>query len=74
MRKSLTVRGTTLRGMPADAKAQMMQRFWNFAADRFADGRLHPVVDRTFPLSDAAAAHAHMAANANLGKIVLTVS
>jgi len=72
MRKSLTVRGTTLRGMPADAKAQMMQRFWNFAADRFADGRLHPVVDRTFPLADAAGAHAHMAANANLGKIVLT--
>ncbi len=73
MRKSLTVRGTTLRGMPADAKARMMRRFWDFAAERFADGSLRPVLDRTFALEDAAAAHAHMADNANLGKIILTV-
>jgi len=74
MRKCLTVRGMTLRGMPADAKAKMMRRFWDFAAERFADGSLRPVLDRTFPLADAAAAHVHMATNANLGKIVLTVA
>jgi NADPH:quinone reductase-like Zn-dependent oxidoreductase len=72
--KSLTVRGTTLRGMPAVAKTQMMRRFWDFAAARFADGSLRPVLDRTFPLEDAAAAHTHMAADANLGKIILTVA
>jgi len=72
MRKSLVVRGTTLRGMPADAKANMMRRFWDFAAERFADGRLRPVLDRTFALEEAAAAHERMTANANLGKIVLT--
>ena len=32
-----------------------------------------PVVDRVLPLSDAAAAHAHMETNANVGKIVLIV-
>ena len=36
-------------------------------------GRLSLPIDRTFPLDDAAAALAHMAANAHFGKIVLVV-
>ena len=36
-------------------------------------GKLALPIDRTFPLADAAAALAHMKANAHLGKIVLTV-
>jgi putative PIG3 family NAD(P)H quinone oxidoreductase len=71
MRKSLTVRGTTLRSTPLDAKAILVERFMEFAAPRFADGSLYAVVDRTYPFSQAAAAHAHVAANRNLGKVVL---
>jgi NADPH2:quinone reductase len=36
-------------------------------------GRLHLPIDRTFPLSQAAEALAHMKANAHFGKIVLVV-
>ena len=36
-------------------------------------GTLHLPIDRTFPLDEAAAAQAHMRANAHFGKIVLTV-
>ena len=39
----------------------------------FFAGELKPVVDRTFPLAEAAAAHAHMERSAHFGKIVLEV-
>jgi NADPH:quinone reductase-like Zn-dependent oxidoreductase len=37
-------------------------------------GRLKPVIDSSFPLSEAAAAHARMEAGEHIGKIVLEVS
>jgi NADPH:quinone reductase len=36
-------------------------------------GRISVPIDRTFPLEEAAAAQAHMRANAHFGKVVLTV-
>jgi NADPH2:quinone reductase len=36
--------------------------------------KLHLPIDRTFPLDDAAAAHAHMRANQHFGKILLIAS
>jgi putative PIG3 family NAD(P)H quinone oxidoreductase len=71
MRKNLTVRGTTLRGTPLHEKAKLVEAFGRFALPRFADGSLKALVDRTFPLAEAAAAHTHMAENRNMGKIVL---
>jgi NADPH:quinone reductase-like Zn-dependent oxidoreductase len=35
--------------------------------------RLRPVMDETFPLEDATAAHARMEAGEHVGKIVLTL-
>jgi NADPH:quinone reductase-like Zn-dependent oxidoreductase len=37
------------------------------------EGRLKPVIDTTFPLAEAAAAHARMEAGDHVGKIVLTI-
>jgi NADPH:quinone reductase-like Zn-dependent oxidoreductase len=38
-----------------------------------AAGRFHPVIDRIFPLAEAAAAHAYLESGAQFGKVVLTV-
>ena len=37
-----------------------------------ADGRIRPVVDKVFPLSDLPAAKAYMESDAQVGKIVVT--
>jgi NADPH:quinone reductase-like Zn-dependent oxidoreductase len=37
-----------------------------------ADGRLKPVVDRVFPLAEAAAAHTYLESGQQFGKVVLT--
>ena len=37
------------------------------------DGRIHPRVDRTFPLTEAAAAHRYIHERRNIGKVVLTL-
>jgi zinc-binding alcohol dehydrogenase/oxidoreductase len=41
--------------------------------DLVASGRAKPVVDRVFPLEDAAAAHEHLEAGRQLGKVVLRI-
>lgn len=38
-----------------------------------ANGRLKPVVDRVFPLAEAAAAHAYLESSSQFGKVVLKV-
>jgi NADPH:quinone reductase-like Zn-dependent oxidoreductase len=38
-----------------------------------AAGRVRPVIDSTFPLSQASAAHARMEGGSHIGKIVLTL-
>jgi NADPH:quinone reductase-like Zn-dependent oxidoreductase len=39
--------------------------------DHMAKGRLRPVVDRTYPLAEAQAAHRRLEAREQFGKIVL---
>jgi NADPH:quinone reductase-like Zn-dependent oxidoreductase len=39
-----------------------------------AAGRCLPLIDKVYPLADAAQAHAHMEAGDHIGKIVLQVS
>jgi NADPH2:quinone reductase len=44
---------------------------WKDLKDAIAAGKLHLPIDKTFPLEQAAAAHAHMKANQHFGKILL---
>ncbi len=71
--KSLRVSGTTLRRMPLPQKIALTRAFEAFALPRFESGALQPIIDRVFPLSQAAEAHRYMESNQNIGKIILRV-
>jgi tumor protein p53-inducible protein 3 len=73
MRRRLTITGTTLRARSTADKADLTARLTEFAAARFADGRLKPIVDSVYPMPDAAEAHRYMETNRNFGKIVLSL-
>ncbi len=71
--KRATIVGTVLRGRSLDEKIAVSRAFAGEVVPRFEDGTLRVVVDRRFALDDIAAAHVHMGANANVGKIALDV-
>jgi NADPH:quinone reductase len=71
LRKRLTVRGTTLRMRPLEEKLQAARLLERNLAPLLALGTLKPIVDKTFPLEQAAQAHQYLEANANFGKVVL---
>jgi putative PIG3 family NAD(P)H quinone oxidoreductase len=71
--RRLSILGLVMRTRPLLDKIAVVERFRRQWLHRLADGTLRPLVDRVFPLRDAAAAHAHMEANANRGKVVLSV-
>ena len=69
----LTVRGCTLRAMPAERKGELIAACGRELIPRIEDGRLRPVVHRSFPITEAEAAHACMQAGEHVGKLVLEV-
>lgn len=74
MMKRLTLTGSTLRPRSDAFKAALTDEIAANAWPLFADGELSPVMDMTFPLAEAAAAHARMEAGEHVGKIVLEVA
>ena len=73
MPKRLTVHGTVLRARAVEEKIALTNQFKRHVLPLIEAGSLAPVVDRVFPLADAAEAHRYMESNANFGKIVLAV-
>jgi NADPH2:quinone reductase len=73
MLKRLHHTGSTLRARPNADKAAIARAIEANIWPLVAAGRIHPVIDRTFPLAQAAAAHARMESSQHIGKIVLVV-
>ena len=73
MRKRLTVTGSTLRPQSVAAKARIAESLRRDVWPLLARGRVRPVMDREFPLAEAAAAHARLESNEVLGKVVLRI-
>lgn len=74
MTRRLTITGSTLRPQSDLAKARIAQDLRQHVWPLIAAGRVRPVMDQTFALADAAAAHARMESSAHIGKIVLEVA
>jgi len=74
MLKRLTHTGSTLRARSIEDKAAIARAVEAHALPLVAAGKVKPVIDSTFPLSEAAAAHSRLEASAHIGKIVLTNS
>ena len=74
MLKRLTYTGSTLRTRPAAFKARVAQELEEKVWPLIGSGRIKPVVRATFPLAEAAKAHALMESSAHTGKIMLTVA
>jgi putative PIG3 family NAD(P)H quinone oxidoreductase len=70
--KRATIATTALRSRPPAQKAAIIdgvrEQVWPF----IGEGRIRPVIDRRFPMSEAADAHRLLATNDHIGKILLT--
>lgn len=71
--KRLSLLATTLRGRSNEEKGAIRDALSREVWPLIESGKIRPVVDRTFPLAEAQAAHAHMAGSSHIGKILLEV-
>jgi NADPH:quinone reductase-like Zn-dependent oxidoreductase len=71
--RRLRVIGSVLRSRSLAEKIAITDAFRAQVLPRFANGTLKPIVDKTYPIAEAAAAHDYIAANQNFGKVVLRV-
>jgi NADPH2:quinone reductase len=73
MLKRLHHTGSTLRSRSVADKGAIARAVEDNALPLLASGKIKPVIFKTFPLDQAAAAHALMETSAHIGKIVLTL-
>ena len=69
-----TITGSTLRPRPVADKAAIARNLRNKVWPLIEAGKVRPVIDRTFPLAEAAAAHRLMESSTHIGKILLRTS
>ena len=73
MTRRLTFTGSTLRPQSDLAKAKIAQHLRDVVWPLLSQGKIAPVMDSTFNMAEAAAAHSRMESSAHIGKIVLAV-
>ncbi|MDE1173747.1 MAG: NAD(P)H-quinone oxidoreductase [Parvibaculaceae bacterium] len=73
MLKSLTLTGSTLRARSLEEKARLTAALRRNIWPLIEAGRVKPLIEKTFPLAEAARAHELMETSSHIGKIVLTV-
>lgn len=73
MRRRLMLTGSTLRPRDAQFKTMVADELHRTVWPHVEAGRLKPLIDSTFSLAEAAAAHRRMEEGDHMGKIVLTM-
>jgi len=71
--KRLSLLATTLRARTNEEKGAIRDAVQREVWPLLEAGKIKPVVDTTFPLAEAGAAHARMAKSEHIGKILLTL-
>jgi NADPH2:quinone reductase len=74
MGRRASLMGTVLRARPMEEKAAAVLAFARSVLPHLAADRVRPVIDRVFPIADAAAAFDHLAAPGKLGKVLLELA
>lgn len=74
LRRRLVLTGSTLRPRPVEFKAAIARSLRDKVWPLLEAGAIKPVIHATFPLEEAARAHAMMEGGEHIGKIVLTVA
>jgi len=73
MGKRVSVKGVTLRSRTLEEKLAVTRAFATSVLPLLASGKVKPIIERTYPLAEIASAHTAMGANANFGKLVITL-
>ena len=73
LQKRLRIVGTALRSRSLEEKAFVTRKFNDQVVPLLSNKKVRPIVDKVFPLSEAAQAHRYLENNANFGKVVLQV-
>lgn len=73
MLKRLTITGSTLRARSTQFKAHIAKQLLKNVWPLLASGKIKPNIYQTFPLTEAAKAHALMESSQHMGKIILTI-
>jgi NADPH2:quinone reductase len=73
LRRRLTVTGSALRPRPVEFKGAIARHLREKVWPLIEAGKIKAIIYKTFPLAEAAKAHALMESSEHIGKIVLTV-
>jgi len=69
----LTITGSTLRPQSVTSKGRMAQGLRDKVWPLLESGKVKPIIHKTFPLKDAAGAHAELERADHVGKVMMTV-
>lgn len=72
--KSLRLVGSRLRHRSVSEKIRITRQFEERFWEPLVGGKLQPVIDRVFPITEAEVAHTYVKENRNIGKVILEVA
>src|SRR5947209_276058 len=73
MAKRILIRGTTMRTRTLEEKLAVTRRFATQVLPLLANGKVKPIIEQTYPMSEIAEAHRVMGENKNFGKLVMVM-
>ena len=74
MRKHAVITGSMLRPRSIEEKSRLVREVETHVWPLLREDRIHPVIDRVFPMAQAAEAHRRMESSEHVGKIILSMS